>query len=1086
MPRHVGKSIFFLVFAWVVFSHNIYSRTEITFNGNKVPQNFYVGSHFIFYQSDSLFVNQKLLERDVDYSFDTRRGAFNLSHLKLTQNDTLTIIYSGLPSWVKVSYGHSLPEIEPIAQEPQPILWRNNLVSNTINENNINISGAKTFRFNSQTSGASRFSQSLDLKLSGNLTPGLKLSGAVSDRGYNPSYGTANSRLNELDKINLNLSSQNFTAQIGDIILRQNSRYGSDNNKRVSGAEIKGFGDNWHVDAVAARPRGRFQTYRFYGVDNKQGPYQIIGGAQTLPIVPGSETVWLDGKKLERGANKDYLMEYPIGRITFNVNHPIDNRSRIEIDYEQQTTNYREEYLTSDGGYIWKDSLLAIDVGWIREGDDKNQLQTGDFTESDKNLLSSIGDQTTLAMRSGVRQDSLGSYSLNVDSLPDSVFQYVENEKGDYSLTFSYLGVGKGDYQFLGGNQYRFVGHNKGEYLPVVILPVPERSDYYRSKVTFKNTFMGKISADFQQSNYDKNLFSSLDDNDNSGIYYMISSEKNWTLNGRLNNITVKSRRKEADFKTRERLYRADFSRYYFLPTNYQPSTDETINEIRTSLAPLSKVIITPFYSYLDYKNSFTSKTGGFGITLSSVKKNHISSIWKSTRTKKDSLSIGKKGIADNITTDVAYNINSSLKFAVNYEYDNRKNNYYDKQQGTRYHQIQSTLSNQYGTVGYEYYNEDTLTGTWMQHFQRQRITVESSRKWETITYNTIFSYQWLKHPHLKENSFLSRINFQYDNMRKKLNWGTSYVLSQETRNSQGISYLQVASGEGNYIFEDSNYIPDPNGNYIKVEEILSAQAKVKRGEKSFHFNKTWSKLLVRFHSNIEEELLPHGTRKLWWAIPFYSDKNQPYLFYHRRYDSDIRIIPLAFGHAISFIYNEDLEKRQINGSELNRRDYNGKVIFREALNNSYWEQSGELFKDERDSYYSGGGNIKGYKTTLKYHQMLTANDISGSVSYRHATSDNSELSNIYAFTFNSRVQLINKGEWRSSLEIYHQTLRNIQGISSYLLTDNHGGRKGAIWSMSLRYGLKSGMKINFYLTGQHADNRVARLTGRGEFIAEF
>ncbi|MFQ5453016.1 MAG: hypothetical protein ACE5D6_02370 [Candidatus Zixiibacteriota bacterium] len=1054
--------------------------------GTEIPERYFINSAQIFYQSDSLYLNQRLLIRNKDYSFNSHRKTFDLANMNRSNNDTLLIIYSEIPSWIKTSYGRELPEITPGTVVRSEYSHQAAKDVGSTRFSNINMSGTKTFRFSSRSSGSSNFNQSLDLQLSGNLTPGLEINGTVSDRGFNPSYGTSNSRINELDKINLKLTSKTFTAQIGDVLLNQKNSYGAAGYKKMSGALFEFNESNFRLDAAAARPRGRYETFLFYGADGRQGPYQIGDGSRALPIVPGSETIWLDGSKLSRGANKDYIIDYPVGRITFNVNHPVDNRSRIEIDYEPLTTSYKGELFTTGGAVALKDSSLTVDIRWLREGDDKELLLLGNLTEQDKNILSTVGDNTFQAVRSGVRQDSLGNYIIIADSLPDSVFQYVGEKMGDYSVIFSFFGQGKGDYQFLGSGQYRYAGIGNGDYSPLIIIPAPERTDYYISNLSVHNNVLGEIKAEFQQSRFDRNLLSNLDDNDNDKIYYSFQITRSLSQKNKNNYVTFKTRKKEFKFKSRKRLYRADFNRDFLIPNNFQADADETIYDLISSASISPLIDVRPFYSQLIYKNRFRSNTGGIGIIITPNDNLNFSTRWKTIRTTLDSSSSGEKGKGDIINNSISYNKGSSLKIVTDYEYDSREHDYADNKRGTRYNQIRLAVQKNYEKIRYEYYIEDSLIIGWQRVLKRNRVTASSSRKINHLNYNALITYQWLQQTGFNENTFLSRLNIQYNNSDNLLNMGAVYALSEETRNSRGINYIEVEAGEGNYIFEDGTYVPDVDGNFIRVEEILSEQSKVGRGEKSFHFSKAWPKVSVRFNSNIVEELLPQGERTLWWIIPFLSDQNQPYQFYVRRYNSDVRLFPIAGGHVVNLNYSEDNEIRSISGSPQIRKDVQGELIIKQVVKNAYFEQMYKLFNNDRNTYYNGGGNIEGYKISLSYRQLLSSNEISVGTGYRKAESDIKEQSKTFAVIIGSRYQVIRKGELRSSLEFYRQTLGNIDGNPSFLLTDNRPGKKGAVWSLALRYGLKKGMRVNFSLSGRHSDSRTARITGKGEFIAGF
>ncbi|MGH8016638.1 MAG: hypothetical protein ACREBV_10635, partial [Candidatus Zixiibacteriota bacterium] len=195
------------------------SAFRSTFVGDSIPEFLSTGSNQIFLNSDSLILNGRILVREKDYKYDKNRGGFELSMTEFSNSDTLVFSYREAPGWLLKSFGTPIPEIAPYmvtnTTSTQPIVPQS---LNTPSFSEIRISGAKTFRVTTQSVGTSVFGQSLDLNIEGKLTEDLKISGSISDRGFNPSYGTSNSRLEELDKVNLKLESNNFNAQVGDIV----------------------------------------------------------------------------------------------------------------------------------------------------------------------------------------------------------------------------------------------------------------------------------------------------------------------------------------------------------------------------------------------------------------------------------------------------------------------------------------------------------------------------------------------------------------------------------------------------------------------------------------------------------------------------------------------------------------------------------------------------------------------------------------------------------------------------------------------------------------------------------------------------
>ncbi len=220
--------------------------------------------------------------------------------------------------------------------------------------------------------------------------------------------------------------------------------------------------------------------------------------------------------------------------------------------------------------------------------------------------------------------------------------------------------------------------------------------------------------------------------------------------------------------------------------------------------------------------------------------------------------------------------------------------------------------------------------------------------------------------------------------------------------------------------------------------------------------------------------------------MPFLSDVSQPYLFYARRYDLDLRLIPVRGGHGINITVTDDREVRDIAGDRKSRRDATLGVVFKQAIRRTLLEEKTELFDSERDRYFSGGGQIEGFKFGLTVRRLFDPHEVTVGASYRRASSVLGELSEIYAVTVGARLRMVAKGELRSSLELYRQTLSNLEGSPSFQLTDNKSGRRGAVWSVDMRYGLRGGMRVNFSLTGRHADDRSGRVSGRGDMIVEF
>ncbi len=1059
------------------------SPIERMWVGDSIPRTVHIGASLVMTGSDSLWFNSRLLEPGIDYEFMPRRQAFVIENQSPVATDTLRLRYQPAPGWLQLTYGRQPPLDPSLGHDRDRVDKRpSHLPPAARSAANVSITGAKSLRFSARSDGSSDFGQSLDIRIEGMLATNLRVAGSVSDRGYDPSYGTANSRLNELDKINLLLTSPSFVAQVGDISTPPALQMGS--GRRVSGISGSVQRSRWSAQGLAARPKGRFTTVRFYGRDDLQGPYQITTLGPSQAIVPGSETVWLDGQRLERGADNDYVIDYPTGRITFAVNSPVDSRSRIEIDYEPLATEYRREMFGGAAAVTLGDSLLTIETHWVREGDDPDQRLTGELSEVDRDALRLAGD--SMAHRSGIRPDPNGGYDLVADSLPDSVFHYVGEGAGEYSLTFSYVGRGEGAYQYVGGNVYTWAGEGNGEYSPLVRLLPPERTDYYRISAGVSQGAIGELSLATEQAVHDRNLLSPINDANNNGGLYDLQWRQDFRWNDGDNGWSYEFRRRDAEYKQRRRLDRADFAYDYFLPDLVPSDCDESLHRAGLAVTPIPGVTFRPSLSSLRYAGWYTGARGAVQAEAKLTDRLLISGIAGAVRTELQDTERRPEGRIDFQEAGMQYTTPGVGSFGVRWEHDRRRHDYDGLDRGTRYHRLTALWRTAYESIRFEYHDEDSLRSAWRLLTDRQRLVVNSQRRLGSMGYSATLSQRWLESSSGRESSFMGRLSYNLRLSAHRLDLSGTYLISNESRQARGLTYLEVDPGQGDYILVDGQYIPDPHGNYMQVEEVLSDQARVRRGEKSFRLRKEWAWGRVDLDADIEEELLDQGNRVWWWAVPVYSDPEQPYLFYRRRYRAEARLWPVEGWHVINYRIEQNRHQRQVAVGSPESVNQVQRLTLRQGIGLWRLSQEARLFEYSRDAYYSGSGKVDGYRLRAGVQHLSVWGENGAGLVYRRAESALSQVSELLAVELRHRLPLPGQGEVRASAELYRQWLDDRSASVTYTLTDNHDGSRGVNWSLSWRWRVKSDWRISVSFNGRHTDDRSARIYGRSEVVAGF
>jgi hypothetical protein len=264
-----------------------------------------------------------------------------VSFLAPTACETIIIACIQLPTWLTESVGNPVPEGERLIRIGPEIPAGSRSPSDP---RRISLSGNKSFSFSVGRTGQSNFSQGLNVDVDAVLAPNLRVRGSVSDRiGSTDEFvsGAGGTQvLSELDTYFFEIEGSRILARGGDIRTMENHVFPS---KRIKGVYAGYSSNKANLSADIGRPAGRFMSRRFRGVDGRQGPYQLIG-ADGLPtgIVPGSEQVFLDGRLLEGGTDKLYEIDFPSGRITFSPLVLITSRSRIEVDFEAASGDYRQ------------------------------------------------------------------------------------------------------------------------------------------------------------------------------------------------------------------------------------------------------------------------------------------------------------------------------------------------------------------------------------------------------------------------------------------------------------------------------------------------------------------------------------------------------------------------------------------------------------------------------------------------------------------------------------------------------------------------------------------------------------------------
>lgn len=396
----------------------------------------------------------------------------------------------------------------------------------------ITFSGLKSVSVEVGANRAAALEQSLDLTVRGRVAGDVEVAAMLSDRRLPFEPDGSSRELEDLDRLSLMIRSSRAEATMGDFFLDgipgQFARL-SRHLEGVRGAARAG-GATWNVAAASAK--GEKRTLEFKGEEGRQGPYPLVSRSLTADaagVVAGSEVVWLDGARLKRGADDDYVIDYGAGTVTFTVRRPITAQSRIAVDFESATSRYRRNLYaaTTQGGRPGQGSWYA---SYINEGDDPQSPMGVDLTPEDRAALSAMGDSVATDLPSGVRYQGpgQGGYVWDESDAARPHWVYLGAEHGEYDVEFASVGAGRGAYGDTlasdGTRFYRYRGANLGSYEPGRAVAVPSSRQLVDVGGTARLFRALSVEAELARSVLDQNALSSRDDADNDGAAARLSA----------------------------------------------------------------------------------------------------------------------------------------------------------------------------------------------------------------------------------------------------------------------------------------------------------------------------------------------------------------------------------------------------------------------------------------------------------------------------------------------------------------------------------------------------------------------------------
>lgn len=682
-----------------------------------------------------------------------------------------------------------------------------------------------------------------NLQLEGDLGDSIKIRGAITDNTipFQPEGNTQ--QIQEFDRVSIQLERKNSKLTAGDFDMRRPNGYFMNFYKRVQGGHFETNtktkkGEN-RFGAIGSFAKGKWVRNQLTPLEGNQGPYKLVGpnGETFFIVLAGTERVYIDGIQLERGEDKDYIIDYNTGEVTFMPRRLITKDLRIFVEFEFADRNYLNSLLYVTNEYK-VNKKLTIRASAYSNQDARNQPIQVDLDTTQRNFLRGIGNRIEEANFPSVRFDDTFTNEKilykRLDTLVNGIIYnevYIFSTNPDsakYRLSFSQVGFGNGNYiqsiNSANGRVYEWrppiAGVPQGDYEPVVRLVTPKMQQMFVGGLDYKIDSNKSLKLETAVSHFDPNTFSAIDNNKNVGLAQkVIYNERrnlsdNWLVNSEINYEFV-----QQQFNPIERFRNVEFIRDWNV-TEQEEQENEHLGKASVLVQQKKDGLGLGYTfgtfqrgsSYKGYqhipllfykKKNFNFRASGNTITQKSLVANttFFRPIIEAQKTfpKLKDLIIGSKFLQEKNTyrnpeTDTLL----PTAFAFNELRFYARNNASAKKQFDINYMYRNDLLKKSNELTRANYSHNIQVNGQILSLKNQQIKLTTTYRQLTIEDSTISRQE-------ADQSLLGRVNYNFNFLKGLLSGNVLYEFGSGQEQRREFTYVEVPAGQGLFVWRDYN-----------------------------------------------------------------------------------------------------------------------------------------------------------------------------------------------------------------------------------------------------------------------------------------
>lgn len=656
-----------------------------------------------------------------------------------------------------------------------------------------------------------------------------------------------------------------------------------------------------------------------------------------------------------------------------------------------------------------------------------------------------------------------------------------------------------------------------------MLLPLPENHSLFDLNFSFLpiNTF--KTQVEWAKSNKDKNTFSSKNDEHNGGDAIFLKSAYQNTdfqfLKSNFHRLELYGEYKlvKQDFVPFGRMDAVEQERKWGSPQSSVP-TDEKTYLFNGIVSPSRFFSLDFDWGNLSRVRDFNSQRRSLGIEISPTR-------WLSTKGKTEKIE------SHQITTEKAEKqsewlrnsvvLNNRIrKLSTSFSWLQEKRNSSGDQGanlGDRFDQLGGKINLDWSNViktstELSYREDKTLDQRWLdKSFAYTWSNLFSIRDYQEMLSSDLEFVRRIKKfqnsfgTDHKENLLVARMDFYPPNQLINL----KLYHSQNQIHSEGSldTYVEVEEGKGDFIYQDGEYFPHPEGNFIRLSEwvgepqssldlsksirLIFSPYKVspRGGEKSF-----WSKVRKIFSIdsflNLKGRFKDEKSLGFYLIYPLIKPSDKSILSQNIMVRQDFFILPTFRPLNFQLRWEESKDQNQlVSGSgrqeKRSKQEFTLKSFISSTdLLESRWSK--EKIKND------GGGVsknlIKGNSVKVGFtRQQFQILEIRISGEYKNREDQIQKVkAEFFSVVPEFSWSILSYGRLNAKLGWTHLRSAPQNKIIPYLLSDGKNRGENYSWSFSFDYKLSQYLSSSMVYSGESMSTEKTKHTGRMEMKAYF